>query len=160
MPELRDRLATWTAGMSGADIARLCNEAALITARGSKAEEGVQLDDFGNALERVLAGAPKRSGALPQSERRVAAVQEAGRALVASLLASRYHIETPFRVSIVPRVSADGSTSGGLGFTQFVPEERHLLTTEDVAARLTVLVAGRAAESVTFKASPSSLSDG
>lgn len=87
-------------------------------------------------------------------------MQEAGRALVASLLASSYHIETPFRISIVPRVSADGSGSGGLGFTQFLPEERHLLSTDDVDARLTVLLAGRAAESVAFKATSSSLSDG
>ena len=56
VPALRDRLATWSAGMSGADIARLCNEAALITARGSKAEDGVKIADFGSALERVIAG--------------------------------------------------------------------------------------------------------
>ncbi|VDK40214.1 unnamed protein product [Taenia asiatica] len=149
---LRDRLATWTSGMSGADIARLCNEAALITARGVHAEEGIQVADFDSALERVLAGAAKRSSPLSQPERRVAAVQEAGRALVASLLPSTGL--TPFRVSIVPRASTgDSGASGSLGFTQFVPEERYLLSRDDIADRLTVLLAGRAAEEFIFKAS-------
>ncbi|KAL5967654.1 Paraplegin [Taenia solium] len=149
---LRDRLATWTSGMSGADIARLCNEAALITARGVHAEEGIQVADFDSALERVLAGAAKRSSPLSQPERRVAAVQEAGRALVASLLPSTGL--TPFRVSIVPRASTgDSGASGSLGFTQFVPEERYLLSCDDIADRLTVLLAGRAAEEFIFKAS-------
>ncbi|VDM32001.1 unnamed protein product [Hydatigera taeniaeformis] len=149
---LRDRLATWTSGMSGADIARLCNEAALITARGANAEEGIQDAHFDSALERVLAGAAKRSSPLSQSERQVAAVQEAGRALVASLLPSTGL--TPFRVSIVPRASTGTSgVSGGLGFTQFVPEERFLLSCDEVADRITVLLAGKAAEEIVFKAS-------
>ncbi|KAH9278656.1 Paraplegin [Echinococcus granulosus] len=152
VPALRDHLATWTSGMSGADIARLCNEAALITARGVHAEEGIQVADFDSALERVLAGAAKRSSPLSQPERRVAAVQEAGRALIASLLPSTGL--KPFRVSIVPRASTgDSGISGSLGFTQFVPEERLLLSRDDIADRLTVLLAGRAAEEFVFKAS-------
>ncbi|VDL62585.1 unnamed protein product [Hymenolepis diminuta] len=146
VPTLRDRLALWTSGMSGADIARLCNEAALITARQENTEDGVQIADFDSAA--------KRSGAPSQPERRVAAVMEAGRALVASLLPSTGLI--PFRVSIVPRVSsgdADPSGAGSLGFTQFLPEERYLLNSDDIADRLTVLVAGRAAEEFVFKAS-------
>lgn len=102
----------------------------------------------------ALLGAAKRSGAPSQPERRVAAVMEAGRALVASLLPSTGLI--PFRVSIVPRVSsgdADPSGAGSLGFTQFLPEERYLLNSDDIADRLTVLVAGRAAEEFVFKAS-------
>ncbi|KAM3180092.1 hypothetical protein ACTXT7_016976, partial [Hymenolepis weldensis] len=159
VPTLRDRLALWTSGMSGADIARLCNEAALITARQENTEDGVQIADFDSALERILTGercysAAKRSGAPSQPERRVAAVMEAGRALVASLLPSTGLI--PFRVSIVPRVSsgdADPSGGGSLGFTQFLPEERYLLNSDDIADRLTVLVDGRAAEEFVFKAS-------
>lgn len=82
----------------------------------------------------------------------MAAVQEAGRALVASLLPSTGL--TPFRVSIVPRASTgDSGASGSLGFTQFVPEERYLLNRDDIADRLTVLLAGRAAEEFIFKAS-------
>ncbi|VDO03719.1 unnamed protein product [Rodentolepis nana] len=146
VPALRDRLALWTSGMSGADIVRLCNEAALIAARRENTDDGVQIADFDRAA--------KRSGAPSQPERRVAAVMEAGRALVASLLPSTGL--TPFRVSIVPRVSsgdADPSGGGSLGFTQFLPEERYLLNSDDMADRLTVLVAGRAAEEFVFKAS-------
>nr|CDS31080.2 paraplegin [Hymenolepis microstoma] len=141
VPTLRDRLALWTSGMSGADIARLCNEAALITARQENTDDGVQIADFDSALERILAGAAKRSGAPSQPERRVAAVMEAGRALVASLLPSTGL--TPFRVSIVPRVSSGDAD----------PSERYLLSSDDIADRLTVLVAGRAAEEFVFKAS-------
>ncbi len=92
-------------------------------------------------------------------ERRVAAVQEAGRALVATVLPNTGL--TPFRVSIVPRAQSGGgevggSASGGLGFTQFIPEEKRLMSVEDIADRMAVLLAGRAAEQVIFKA----ISDG
>lgn len=56
MTDLRDRLALWTSGMSGADIAKLCNEAALTTARKEDIEDGVQIADFDSALERIIAG--------------------------------------------------------------------------------------------------------
>lgn len=110
------------------------------------------IDPTGNLKDVfVLIGAAKRSSAPSQPERRIAAVMEAGRALVAALLPSTGLI--PFRVSIVPRVSAGDGDGGSLGFTQFLPEERYLLSSDDIADRLTVLVAGRAAEEFVFRAS-------
>lgn len=99
-------------------------------------------------------GAAKRSSPLSQPERRVAAVQEAGRALVASLLPNTGL--TPFRISIVPRSNQTGQAGEGLGFTQYVPDERLLMSIDDIADRMAVLLAGRAAEQVIFRA----ISDG
>ncbi|VDL95032.1 unnamed protein product [Schistocephalus solidus] len=144
---LRNRLATWTPGMSGADIARLCNEAALIAARRPNIEEGVKDVDFDAALERVIAGAARRSNPLSLMERRIAAVQEAGRALVAALLPKTGL--TPFRISIIPRAQS-GEPGESLGFTQFIPEEKWLMRADDIADRMAVLLAGRAAEQLVF----------
>ncbi|KAL7056419.1 hypothetical protein AAHC03_020798 [Spirometra sp. Aus1] len=144
---LRNRLATWTPGMSGADIARLCNEAALIAARRPNIEEGVKDEDFDAALERVIAGAARRSNPLSMTERRIAAVQEAGRALVAALLPKTGL--TPFRISIIPRAQS-GEPGESLGFTQFIPEEKWLMRADDIADRMAVLLAGRAAEQLVF----------
>ncbi|THD28203.1 Paraplegin [Fasciola hepatica] len=148
--ELIDRLATWTPGMSGADIARLCNEAALIAARRNSYLEGVIRVDFDAAFERIMAGAAKKSNPLSPPERRVAAVQEAGRALVAWLLPRTGLV--PIKVSIVPRTVAGGDSSGGLGFTHMVPEERRLFNTDELKDRMAVLLGGRAAEQVIFNA--------
>ncbi|KAF7256469.1 hypothetical protein EG68_06878 [Paragonimus skrjabini miyazakii] len=148
--ELIQHLATWTPGMSGADIARLCNEAALVAARRDSPLEGVLRDDFEVAFERILAGAAKRSNPLSLPERRVAAVQEAGRALVAWLLPRTGLL--PVKVSIVPRTMAGLEGSGGLGFTHLVPEERQLFNSEELKDRMAVMLGGRAAEQVIFNA--------
>lgn len=147
--DLVDRLATWTPGMSGADIARLCNEAALVAARRSN-PIGVNKADFEAAFERIVAGSAKRSNPLSPSERHVAAVQEAGRAVVAWLLPRTGLL--PVKISIVPRTASDVHGSGGLGFTQLISEERHLFTSDEIADRMAVLLGGRAAEQIIFNA--------
>ncbi|CAH8585284.1 unnamed protein product [Dicrocoelium dendriticum] len=148
--DLIERFATQTPGMSGADIARLCNEAALGAARRSNFLEGVTLDDFEAAFERVLVGAAKRSNPLSPPERRVAAVQEAGRALIAWLLP--HSGLSLVKVSIVPRTTAGMGDSSGLGFTHLAPEERRLFNTEELSDRMAILLGGRAAEQVIFNA--------
>ncbi|OON20226.1 ATP-dependent metallopeptidase HflB [Opisthorchis viverrini] len=148
--ELINRLASWTPGMSGADIARLCNEAALVAARRDDVTPGVTRNDFEVAFERILAGAAKKSNPLSPPERRVAAVQEAGRALVAWLLPRTGLV--PIKISIVPRTMAGEESSGGLGFTHLVPEERRLFNTEELKDRMAVLLGGRAAEQRYLKA--------
>lgn len=148
---LIQRFAIQTPGMSGADIARLCNEAALAAARRNNFLEGVTLDDFEAAFERVIVGAAKRFNPLSSLERRVAAVQEAGRALIAWLLP--HSGLSLVKVSIVPRTTAGGlGDSSGLGFTHLAPEERRLFNTEELSDRMTILLGGRAAEKVIFNA--------
>ncbi|CAL8096857.1 unnamed protein product [Calicophoron daubneyi] len=148
--QLIDRLSKWTPGMSGADIARLCNEAALVAARRVDISEGVKREDFDVAFERVLSGAAKQSNPLSITERRVAAVQEAGRALIAWLLPhTGLH---PVKISIVPRTTAGPESLGGLGFTHLVPEDRRLFNTDELSDRMAVMLGGRAAEQVIFNA--------
>ncbi|VEL20490.1 unnamed protein product, partial [Protopolystoma xenopodis] len=108
-------------------------------------DDGITRADFDKALERVLVGPSRRSNPLGPLEKRMAAVQESGRALVAWLTPGA-HIQ-PTKVSIIPRVS-EATTS--LGYTQLVPEDRRLFTIDELADRMTVLLGGRAAEQVVF----------
>jgi cell division protease FtsH len=131
-------LARQTSGLSGAELANLCNEAAIRCAR----RKGVALSqaDFDAAIERVVAGVQSRR-ALNQHERRVVAFHEAGHALVGELLPG---VDRPHRVSIVPR-------GGALGFAMSLPDEdRYLKTRQELVDRIAVLLAGRAAEQLVF----------
>ncbi|HWT94977.1 MAG TPA: AAA family ATPase [Solirubrobacteraceae bacterium] len=133
-----DLVARQTSGLTGADLANLCNEAAIRCAR-RKGHALVQ-DDFEKALERVVAGV-ESSRRLTDHERRVVAWHEAGHALCGELLPS---VDRPHKVSIVPRGSA-------LGFAMSLPEEdRYLKTREDLIDYMTVLLGGRAAEQLVF----------
>jgi cell division protease FtsH len=132
-------VARITSGFSGADLANVVNEAALLAARRGK--DAVEMVDFDEAIERVVAGSERRTRAMNQHEKQVVAVHEAGHALVASLLPGTDPVH---KVTIVPRGRA-------LGYTWQRPtEDRYLLTESELEARLAVLLGGRAAEALTF----------
>ncbi|HWT23443.1 MAG TPA: AAA family ATPase [Solirubrobacteraceae bacterium] len=140
-------LARQTAGLTGADLANICNEAAICAARNHRA--AIAHADFDAAVERVMAGMQTRR-ALNEHERRVIAWHEAGHALCAELLpgADRAH-----KISIVPRGRA-------LGYTLNLPEEdRHLKTRQELIDHMTVLLGGRAAEELVFGAVTTGASD-
>jgi cell division protease FtsH len=132
-------IARITPGFSGADLANVVNEAALLAAR--KEKESVGPGDFDEAIERVVAGSERRTRVMNQHEKAVVATHEAGHALVASLLPG---IDPVHKVSVVPRGRA-------LGYTWQRPtEDRYLMTETELKNRLTVLVGGRVAETLTF----------
>ncbi len=131
-------LARQTSGLSGAELANLCNEAAIRAAR--RKGKAISQNDFEGAFERVVAGVQSRR-TLNQHERRVVAFHEAGHALVGELLPG---VDRPHRVSIVPRGAA-------LGFAMSLPDEdRYLKTRRELVERIAVLLAGRTAEQLVF----------
>jgi cell division protease FtsH len=136
-----DAIAALTPGFSGADLANLVNEAALLaTRRGAAA---VSLSDFTEAVERIVAGLEKRNRLLNPRERRIVAHHEMGHALVAMALPG---VDPVHKVSIIPR------GIGSLGYTIQRPiEDRFLMTREELENKLTVLLAGRAAEQLVFE---------
>jgi cell division protease FtsH len=135
-----ERAARMTPGFSGADLANMMNEAALLAARRNA--EAVTLGDFEAAIERVVAGLEKRTRVMNEQERRAVACHEAGHALVAELTP---HGDPVSKISIVPR------TRGALGYTMQMPtEDRYLLTVDELQDRIAVMLAGRAAEKVVF----------
>ncbi len=135
-----EKVAAMTTGFSGADLANLVNEAALLATR--RRAEAVTMDDFTRALERIVAGLEKKSRVLDPREREVVAYHESGHALVAMALPGG---EPVHKVSIVPR------GIGALGYTiQRPTEDRYLLTREELENRITVLLGGRAAEKLVF----------
>ncbi len=115
------RLAALTPSMSGADIANICNEGALIAARQSK--KAVELIDFENAIDRVIGGIEKRSRTLSDRERRRVAYHEAGHAIAGWFLPHAYPL---LKVSIVPRGVA------ALGYAQYQPRDQYLFTPDEV----------------------------
>ncbi len=130
-----EAVARMTPGFSGADLANLVNEAALLASRHGK--EALDMTDFDEAFERVVAGSERRTRTITPNEKKVIAVHEAGHALIASLTpgADKVH-----KVTIVPRGRA-------LGYTMQLPtHDRFLLSQRELETRLTVLVGGRAAE--------------
>lgn len=137
--ELASRIAQLTPGMSGADIANVCNEAALHAAR--KDRSFVAADDLEYAIERVVGGTEKRSSSITAAERRIIAYHESGHALVGWLLE---HTDPILKVSIVPR------TTNVLGFAQYLPSERFLHTPEQFFDRMCMALGGRAAELIQF----------
>ncbi|HWF34438.1 MAG TPA: AAA family ATPase [Solirubrobacteraceae bacterium] len=133
-------LARQTSGLTGADLANICNEAAIFAAR--RHADTVRMGDFDAALERVVAGM-QSARALSDHEKRVVAYHEAGHALCGELLPS---VDRVHRISIVPR-------GGALGYTLNLPEEdRYLKTREELIDFMTMLLGGRAAEQVVFGA--------
>jgi cell division protease FtsH len=140
-------VARQTAGLTGADLANICNEAAIFAAR--RGAEAIVARDFDQALERVIAGTQSRR-ALNDHEKRVVAYHEAGHALCAELLPA---VDRVHRVSIVPRGRA-------LGYTLNLPDEdRYLKTREELIDYLTMLLGGRAAEQLEFGAVTTGASD-
>jgi cell division protease FtsH len=135
-----DQVAALTTGFSGADLANLCNEAALVaTRRGGTA---VTLDDFNTAIERIIAGLEKRNRILNAREREIVAYHELGHALVALALPGS---DAVHKVSIIPR------GIGALGYTiQRPTEDRFLMTRDELEDKIAVLLGGRAAEKLVF----------
>ncbi|PVB63166.1 ATP-dependent zinc metalloprotease FtsH [Labrenzia sp. 011] len=135
-----DQVAQLTAGFSGADLSTLVNEAALLATRRNG--DAVTLQDFNEAIERVVAGLEKRSRILSDKERKTVAYHEMGHALVAANLEG---CDPVHKISIIPR------GIGALGYTMQRPsEDRFLLAARDLENRMTVLMGGRAAEEIVF----------
>jgi len=128
-----------TPGFSGADLANLVNEAALLAARRN--QKSVLMADFESAKDKVLMGAERKSLIITEEEKKVTAFHEAGHALLAALLP---HTDPLHKVTIIPRGMA-------LGLTQQLPlEERHNYTREQLESRIAVAMGGRIAEELTF----------
>jgi cell division protease FtsH len=135
-----EQVAALTPGFTGADLANLINEAALLATR--RKAQSVTMDDFNNAIERIIAGLEKKSRILHPKERKVVAYHEMGHALVAATLPTTDPVH---KVSIIPR------GIGALGYTiQRPEEERFLMTTQELNEKMAVLMGGRAAEQVVF----------
>ena len=131
-------LAKQTPGFSGADIANLCNEAALIAARNN--HESVTKQDFLDAVDRIIGGLEKKNMAIKPSEKRRVAIHEAGHATISWLTE---HANPLLKVTIVPR-------GRSLGAAWYLPEERQLTTTEQMLDEMCATLGGRAAEQVVF----------
>jgi len=129
-------LAKQTPGFSGADIANVCNEAALIAAR--KGKKLVEKEDFLDAVDRIIGGLEKKNKIIPQDERKAVAYHEAGHATISWLLE---HAHPLIKVTIVPRGKA-------LGAAWYLPEERQLTTTEQILDEMCSALGGRAAEEI------------
>jgi cell division protease FtsH len=140
-PDVRaDILARGTPGFSGADLANLVNEAALVAARGNK--RLVDMDDFERAKDKIMMGAERRSIVMPEEERRNTAYHEAGHAVVARLLP---RTDPVHKVTIIPRGRA-------LGLTMQLPQEdRYSMDSEHLLQNIAVLFGGRIAEEVFMK---------
>src|SRR6266436_1189814 len=135
-----DQIAGLTPGFTGADLANLVNEAAIVATRRNG--EAVTLDDFTVAIERIVAGLEKRSRILSPEERRRVAYHEMGHALVAATLPG---VDPVHKVSIIPR------GVGALGYTMQRPtEDRFLLARQELTNRIAVLMGGRASEALIF----------
>jgi cell division protease FtsH len=140
-------VARQTSGLTGADLANICNEAAIFAAR--REASTIVNEDFDSALERVIAGTASRR-VLTEHEKEVVAYHEAGHALCAELLPA---VDRVHRVSIVPRGRA-------LGYTlNFPDEDRYLKTREELIDQMTMLLGGRAAEEIVFGAITTGASD-
>lgn len=133
-----DILSSQTPGFSGADIANICNEAALIAARNNK--DKVMMEDFYSATDRVIAGLEKKSKIISEKEKRTIAFHEAGHATVSWYLP---HADTLLKVSIVPRGKS-------LGAAWYLPQENQLVTKTQFLDRICATLGGRAAEEVVF----------
>lgn len=138
--DLSGRLAALTPGFSGADIANVCNEAALIAARFNA--EAVKLNHFELAIERVIGGIEKKSKVLSPEERKIVAYHEAGHAICGWFL---QHAHPLLKVSIVPR------GLGTLGYAQYLPPDQYLLSTKQIVDRMVMTLGGRVSEELNFQ---------
>jgi cell division protease FtsH len=133
-------IAAKVPGFVGADLANLVNEAALLAAR--KGKEGVEMSDFDEAIDRIIAGLEKKNRVMNPKEKETVAYHEAGHALIAEF---RPHVDRVSKISIIPRGIA------ALGYTQQQPtEDRYLLKKAELLDRLDVLLGGRVAEEIIF----------
>jgi AFG3 family protein len=132
-------LAEMTPGFAGADIANICNEAALIAARRNKT--GVDLDDFNYSLDKVIGGLERKSKIIAPAEKEIIAYHEAGHAICGWYLE---HAMPLVKVTIVPR------GIGTLGYAQYLPKDEYITRTEAILDRMCMTMGGRAAESIIF----------
>lgn len=133
------KLSAQTPGFAGAEIANVCNEAALIAARRSKT--AVDMQDFQDAVDRVIGGLEKRNKIISPEEKRIVAYHEAGHAIAGWFLE---HADPLVKVSIVPRGVA------ALGYAQYLPKEQFLYTTEQLIDGMCMTMGGRVAEDIVF----------
>jgi len=136
---LAHKLGVLTPGFSGADIANVCNEAALHAAR--KSHEYVEENDFESAIERIIAGLERKSRVLSKEEKRTVAYHEAGHAVCGWFLE---HADPLLKVSIIPR------GIGALGYAQYLPPDRYLLSTPQLRDRICMTLGGRVSEEIFF----------
>jgi cell division protease FtsH len=134
-----EKLASLTPGFAGADIANVCNEAALIAARKGKSE--VQLDDFNDAIDRVIGGLEKKNKIISPHEKEIIAYHEAGHAICGWFLENA---DPLLKVTIIPRGVA------ALGYAQYLPKEQYLYRTEQLMDMMSMTLGGRAAEEIVF----------
>ncbi|MBX2874078.1 MAG: ATP-dependent zinc metalloprotease FtsH [Saprospiraceae bacterium] len=132
-------LAEMTPGFAGADIANVCNEAALIAARRNK--KAVDMDDFNYALDKVIGGLERKTKLISPDEKRIIAYHEAGHAVCGWFLE---HASPLVKVTIVPR------GIGTLGYAQYLPKEEYITRTEQLLDRMCMTFGGRAAEQIIF----------
>lgn len=132
-------LAEMTPGFAGADIANICNEAALIAARRNKT--GVDMDDFNYSLDKVIGGLERKSKIIAPAEKEIIAYHEAGHAICGWFLE---HAMPLVKVTIVPR------GIGTLGYAQYLPKDEYITRTEAILDRMCMTMGGRAAESIIF----------
>ncbi len=143
------KLSASTPGFAGAEIANVCNEAALIAARKNK--KSVDMDDFHDAIDRVIGGLEKKNKIISPEEKKIVAHHEAGHAVCGWFLE---HADPLVKVSIVPRGVA------ALGYAQYLPKEQFLYQTEQLLDEMCMTLGGRAAEEIIFnKISTGALSD-
>jgi len=133
------KLSAQTPGFAGAEIANVCNEAALIAARRNK--EYVDMQDFQDAIDRVIGGLEKKNKIISPEEKKIVAYHEAGHAIAGWFLE---HADPLVKVSIVPRGVA------ALGYAQYLPKEQFLYTTEQLTDGMCMTMGGRVAEDLTF----------
>jgi AFG3 family protein len=143
------KIAAQTPGFAGAEIANVCNEAALIAARKNKT--AVDMQDFQDAVDRVIGGLEKKNKIISPEEKKIVAYHEAGHAVAGWFLE---HADPLVKVSIVPRGVA------ALGYAQYLPKEQFLYQTEQLLDEMCMTLGGRAAEEIVFgKISTGALSD-
>ena len=133
------KLAEQTPGFAGADIANVCNEAALIAARKNK--EAVDMGDFQDAIDRVIGGLEKKNKIISPEEKEIIAYHEAGHAICGWFLEHAYPL---LKVTIVPRGTA------ALGYAQYTPKEQYLYNTDQLVDQICMTLGGRASEEIFF----------
>jgi AFG3 family protein len=133
------KLAEQTPGFAGADIANVCNEAALIAARKNK--DAVDMSDFQDAIDRVIGGLEKKNKIISPEEKEIIAYHEAGHAICGWFLEHAYPL---LKVTVVPRGSA------ALGYAQYTPKEQYLYNTDQLMDQICMTLGGRASEDIFF----------
>nr|MBE5725037.1 putative AFG3-like protein 2 [Cucujiformia] len=137
--DLSRKMAALTPGFTGADIANVCNEAALIAARDLN--ESINMKNFEQAIERVVAGMEKKTNVLSPEEKKTVAYHEAGHAVAGWFLE---HADPLLKVSIIPR-------GKGLGYAQYLPKDQYLYTKEQLFDRMCMTLGGRVSEELFFR---------